>query len=72
MNLELNNENIRSILVGGIATIILAVLALIFYPLIGIFAINTLFPMLSIPYNFWTWGSMLFIKAYFFRTKTTS
>ena len=35
--------------------ILLLVLIIIFGPLLVIWALNTLFPLLAIPYTFWTW-----------------
>lgn len=35
--------------------IIFAVFAIVVGPLFTIWALNTLFPVLSIPYTFWTW-----------------
>jgi len=35
--------------------ITLAVLSIVFGPVATIWALNTLFPVLAIPYTFWTW-----------------
>jgi len=77
MKLKLDQE-FQITVWSALVTIALFTLAVAVLPLGAIFAINTLFPLLSIPYNFWTWGSMLFLKVYLFRkaivspTKTTS
>ena len=49
-----------AVIVGMIALIILAV---IFGPLILIWSMNTLFPLLAIPYNFWTWLAVIGMNA---------
>jgi hypothetical protein len=41
----------------------------IFVPLIVIWSLNTLFPVLSIPYNFYTWISTIIVGA-FLRSNT--
>jgi hypothetical protein len=49
------------------AVIILAVIAvialLIVGPLIVIWSMNTLFPVLAIPYDIWTWLATVFLFA---------
>jgi hypothetical protein len=46
------------------ALIILIVVALIIAgPLVGIWALNTLFPQLAIPYDVWTWLAMFVVLA---------
>jgi hypothetical protein len=35
--------------------VVLAILAIIFVPLATIWSLNTLFPILSIPYTFYSW-----------------
>lgn len=49
------------------AIIILAVAAVIFLiivgPLITIWSLNTLFPVLAIPYTIWTWLATVFLFA---------
>jgi len=37
----------------------LVALAVVFGPLAIIWALNTLFPVLAIPYNFWTWAAVV-------------
>ena len=34
-------------------------------PLLSIQALNTLFPVLAIPYTFWTWCAVLILGAFF-------
>lgn len=44
--------------------IVLIVLFLIVVgPLLTIWALNTLFPVLAIPYNFWTWCAAFLLGA---------
>jgi tryptophan-rich sensory protein len=51
----------------SIGVIILAVAAIIFLiaigPLITIWSLNTLFPVLAIPYTIWTWLATVFLFA---------
>jgi hypothetical protein len=43
---------------------VLVLLVLIcFIPFAVIFALNTLFPVLAIPYTFWTWVSVVILNA---------
>lgn len=53
-----NNKDILSLL------FILAVAAaiLIFGPLAILWSLNTLFPVLAIPYNFYTWGAVVIMN----------
>jgi hypothetical protein len=44
-------------------TIIL--LTMVFVPLIVLLALNTLFPVLDIQYNVWTWAASLFLLLIF-------
>lgn len=43
------------------AVLFLAVLGLIFGPLLTILALNTLLPVLAIPYTFGTWAATFFL-----------
>lgn len=47
--------------------VLLWLAAIIFMPLATIWALNTLFPVLAIPFTFWTWLAVivvgLFIRA---------
>ena len=45
--------------------LVLIVIIVIFGPLLSIWALNTLFPMLVIPYTFNTWLAMLLIGGVF-------
>lgn len=44
-----------------IAGIILIILAVVLGPLIGIWSLNILFPVLNIPYTWQTWLAFLFL-----------
>lgn len=47
-----------------IVLVILVVIALLIAgPLLTIWALNTLFPMLAIPYTFWTWLAVVLLGA---------
>jgi hypothetical protein len=50
------------VLLGLAGMIILLVLI---GPFLTIWAVNTLFPVLAIPYTFWTWCSVLILGAFF-------
>jgi hypothetical protein len=52
----------KAILVVLFAALILALVLL--GPLATIWAANTLFPMLAIPYTFWTWLAVLIMGAF--------
>jgi len=41
----------------------LIVVAVVVGPLIVIWSLNTLFPLLAIPYNIWTWLAVIGINA---------
>jgi len=58
----------KVMLVVGFAVLIVALVLL--GPLLTIWALNTLFPVLAIPYNIYTWGSVLIMSA-FFQTKVS-
>ena len=45
-----------------IAVLAFAVLAVIFGPLATIWAVNTLFPLLAIPYNFYSWLAVVLLN----------
>lgn len=48
---------------AGIALIlILCTAVIVFWPFVLIFALNTLFITLSIPYTFWTWLSVAILQ----------
>jgi hypothetical protein len=43
--------------------LVLIVLLIILGPLATIWALNTLFPVLAIPYTFWTWLAVFVLAA---------
>jgi hypothetical protein len=45
-----------------LAVLAFAVLALIFGPLLTLWALNTLFPVLAIPYNFYSWLAVVLLN----------
>lgn len=50
----------------GALTIVAIVIALIIFgPLATIWALNTLFPALAIPYTFWTWLAVVVLGGVF-------
>jgi hypothetical protein len=51
----------------GLGIIALVVLLVIFGPLATIWALNTLFPVLAIPYNFYSWAATLILHGIFYR-----
>lgn len=52
--------------------IALVVLAVLFGPLLTIWALNTLFPLLAIPYTFDTWAAVILLQAIFRSNISTS
>jgi hypothetical protein len=50
-------------LLGAVGIIALVVTLIIAGPLLLIWAMNTLFPVLAIPYTFWTWVAALIVGA---------
>lgn len=55
---------------GLIGVTILAILAIIFWPLLTIWALNTLFPVLAIKYGFFQWLAVVVLNiAYFGKLK---
>lgn len=54
----------------GVGFVLIFIALIIFWPFVIIWALNTLFPILAIPFTFWTWLSMLVITATF-APKTT-
>ena len=52
------------------AAVLLVILLIIIGPLITIWAFNTLFPVLAIPYDIWTWLAVIVVGA-FFRANVT-
>lgn len=49
----------------NILIIAVVLIVVVFAPLIFIWALNTLFPILAIPYTFWTWLAMLCVCSIF-------
>ncbi len=45
--------------------IVFVALVIIFSPFITIWALNTLFPVLAIPYTFWTWLAVVWVGGIF-------
>lgn len=43
------------LLVIGVFVLIVALILIVFGPLAILWSLNTLFPVLAIPYNFYTW-----------------
>jgi membrane protein implicated in regulation of membrane protease activity len=43
----------------------LIIALIVFVPWLGVWALNTLFPSLAIPYTLETWAAALIIKGYF-------
>lgn len=52
------NTNIK---IAGL--VLLIIILLIVGPLITIWALNTIFPVLVIPYTFWTWLATLILTS---------
>ena len=46
-------------ILAGVSMIILAILSIIFIPLALLWALNTLFPVLAIPYSFYSWLAVI-------------
>lgn len=44
--------------------VILAVIVAIVFPLLVIWSLNTLFPVLNIAYNFYTWSAVVLLGAF--------
>jgi hypothetical protein len=53
---------------AGLILILFAILLIIFGPLATIWALNTLFPALAIPYSFETWVAVLLVGGLFRQT----
>ena len=47
-----------------IAYILVLTLIVIFAPLVSIWVLNTLFPVLAIPYTFETWCAVILLKGF--------
>lgn len=48
---------------SSLVVVFLVILCLIFIPLITIWALNTLFPILAIPYSFYSWLAVIVMNA---------
>ena len=46
-----------------VAILLLAVFLIVIGPIITIWALNTLFPVLAIPYDIWTWLATVILFA---------
>lgn len=49
----------------GVGFVLLFIALIILWPFVIIWALNTLFPVLMIPFTFWTWLAMLVVTATF-------
>jgi len=47
-----------------VGLLVLVVLLIVLGPLATIWAINTLFPVVAIPYTFWTWLAVIVLGAF--------
>ncbi len=52
----------------ALAIFAVVIAIIMFWPFIFIWALNTLFPTLAIPFTFWTWLATLIIVLPFVRT----
>ena len=50
-------------LIGAIGIIGVVLLLIVAGPLLLLWSLNTLFPVLAIPYTFWTWIAALILAA---------
>ncbi len=70
MNYTKSLDMLTTILRGKVRAVIvfllLLVLIFVFAPLSVIWALNTLFPVLAIPYTFWTWLSVVILDLTWF------
>lgn len=49
--------------IGVIALIVFVIFVIVFWPFVLIWALNTVFISLSIPYTSWTWLSIWILQA---------
>jgi hypothetical protein len=47
-----------------IAFLLLVIVVIVLGPIAGIWALNTLFPVLAIPYSLETWAAAIMIKSF--------
>jgi len=57
---------------GVIALVAVIVLAVIFWPFAILWAINTIFPVLAIQYNFWTWLAVLVLNMHLYTARNST
>ncbi len=51
-------------LIKIVGLVLLIVVIIAIGPLLTIWALNTLFPVLAIPYTFWTWLAVIFLGVF--------
>jgi hypothetical protein len=51
-------------LIKIVGLVLLIALIIAIGPLLTIWAFNTLFPVLTIPYTFWTWLAVIFLGVF--------
>lgn len=51
--------------IGALALIVIIIALIIVGPLLTIWALNTLFPALAIPFTFWTWLAVIILGGVF-------
>jgi hypothetical protein len=66
-----NVKNNAVLLTAGVFAMLLIASLLIFGPLLVIWALNTLFPILAIHYTFESWAAVVFL-FWFFRLKISA
>jgi multidrug efflux pump subunit AcrB len=59
------NYKLKPTATNIIALVIIAIALVILFPFVFIWALNTLFPALAIPYTLDTWFAAFLIKAFF-------
>lgn len=52
-----------AVLLGSLLILLVRLLLVVIGPLLILWSLNTLFPALAIPYDFWTWFAALFLAA---------
>lgn len=50
--------------VSAVAFIVVVVAMIVVGPLLTIWALNTLFPVLAIEYSFWSWLAVIFLGGF--------
>lgn len=50
---------------SALVLILIVIAVIVFGPLVTIWALNTLFPLLAIPFNFATWFAIIWVGAFF-------